>query len=115
VVPRVLAGAIMFPMVVTLASAMGVAAGWGTSLVLLDMSSPTFLRGLRLLFEPWDVQFSLIKSVTFGVAVTGIGCAFGFHTRGGAEGVGRAATRAVVVGSMAILVLDAFWAAVLLN
>ena len=114
VVPRVLAGAIMFPMVITLANAIGVLSGWGTSLVLLDMSSPEFLRGLRLFFVPWDVQFSLIKSVTFGVTVTGVGCAFGFHTRGGAEGVGRAATRSVVVASMIILVLDAFWAAVLL-
>ena len=78
------------------------------------MSSPEFLRGLRLFFEPEDVRFYLIKSVTFGVTVTGVGCAFGFHTRGGAEGVGRAATRAVVVATMIILVLDAFWAAVLL-
>ncbi len=82
---------------------------------LLDMSSAEFLRGLRLLFEPWDVQFSLIKSVSFGITVTGVGCYFGFHTRGGAEGVGRATTRTVVVSSMVILVLDAFWAATLLN
>jgi phospholipid/cholesterol/gamma-HCH transport system permease protein len=115
VVPRVLSGAIMFPMVVTLASAIGVVAGWGTSLVLLDMSTPEFLRGLRLFFEPWDVQFALIKSVTFGITVTGVGCSFGFHTHGGAEGVGRATTRSVVIASMIILVLDAFWAATLLQ
>jgi phospholipid/cholesterol/gamma-HCH transport system permease protein len=115
VVPRVLAGAIMFPMVVTLASAMGVAAGWATSLSLLDMSSPQFLRGLRLFFEPWDIQFAMIKSITFGITVTGVGCAFGYHTQGGAEGVGRATMRAVVVASMIILVLDAFWAATLLD
>jgi phospholipid/cholesterol/gamma-HCH transport system permease protein len=44
-----------------------------------------------------------------------VGCSFGFHTRGGAEGVGRATTQSVVIGSMIILVLDAFWAAVLLK
>lgn len=114
VVPRVLAGAIMFPMVVVLANAVGVLAGWGTSMWLLDMSSAVFLKGLRLFFDPWDIQFSMIKSITFGVTVTGVGCFFGFHTRGGAEGVGRATTSAVVVASMIILVLDAFWAAVLL-
>jgi phospholipid/cholesterol/gamma-HCH transport system permease protein len=114
VVPRVLAGAIMFPVVVILANAVGIAAGWATSLVLLDMSSPAFMRGLRLFFEPFDVQFSMIKSVTFGLTVTAVGSSFGFHTRGGAEGVGRAATGAVVISSMIILVLDAFWAAVLL-
>ncbi len=114
VVPRVLAGAIMFPMVVTLASLVGVFAGWGTSMALLDMSSAEFQRGLRLFFEPWDVQFALIKSVTFGITVTGVGCSFGYHTRGGAQGVGQATTRSVVIASMIILVLDAFWAAVLL-
>lgn len=114
VVPRVIAGAIMFPVVVVLADALGVLAGWGTSLYLLDMSSPEFLKGLRLFFQPFDVWFSVIKSVTFGLTVTSVGCFFGFHTTGGAQGVGKSTTQAVVVSSMIILVLDAFWAAVLL-
>ncbi|MGB1779505.1 MAG: MlaE family ABC transporter permease [Longimicrobiales bacterium] len=115
VTPRVLAGAIMFPMVVILSIAIGIAAGWGTSMALLDLSSAEFIKGLRLFFEPWDVQFAAIKSITFGMTVTSVGCSFGFHTRGGAEGVGQATTRAVVISSMIILVLDAFWAAVLLS
>ncbi len=114
VVPRVLAGAIMFPAVVVLANAIGVLAGWGTAGALLDVTSPEFLKGVRLFFRPWDVGFSMVKAITFGITVTAVGCAFGFHTRGGAEGVGRATTRTVVVSSMIILVLDAFWAAVLL-
>jgi phospholipid/cholesterol/gamma-HCH transport system permease protein len=114
IVPRVLAGALMFPVVVILANAVGILAGWGTSLWLLDMSSQEFQKGLRIFFQPWDVWFSMIKSVSFGITVTGVGCSFGFHTRGGAEGVGRAATQAVVIATMIILALDAFWAAVLL-
>ena len=124
VVPRVIAGAIMFPMVVILADALGIVAGWVTSLYLLDMSSPEFLKGLRLFFRPFDVTFSVIKAVSFGIVVTSVGCFgivvtsvgcfFGFHTTGGAEGVGRSTTQAVVVSSMIILVLDAFWAATLL-
>jgi len=114
VVPRLIAGVIMFPMVVLLADAMGVLAGWATSLYLLDMSSPEFLKGLRLFFRSWDVWFSAIKAASFGLTVTGVGCFFGFATTGGAEGVGRATTRTVVASSMIILVLDAFWAAVLL-
>jgi phospholipid/cholesterol/gamma-HCH transport system permease protein len=115
VVPRVLAGALMFPVVVMLANAIGIVAGWATSLALLDMSSPEFIKGLKLFFLPFDVRFSIIKSITFGITVTAVGCHFGFHTAGGAEGVGRATTRTVVVASMIILVLDAFWAAVLLE
>jgi phospholipid/cholesterol/gamma-HCH transport system permease protein len=112
--PRILAGVLMFPVVVAFADAIGVVGGWITALNLLDMSTPQFVRGLRLFFEPFDIQYSLIKAASFGLAVTSIGCFYGFSTTGGAEAVGRSTTQAVVVSSMMILVLDAFWAATLL-
>ncbi len=114
VVPRVLAGVLMFPVVIVLASGVGIVTGWAASLWLLDMSSAEFVRGLRLFFLPFDVQFAVIKSLSFGLIVTGVGSFYGFHAKGGAGGVGVAATRAVVVSSMLILVLDAFWAVVML-
>jgi phospholipid/cholesterol/gamma-HCH transport system permease protein len=114
VVPRVLAGVLMFPVVIVLASAMGILTGWAASLTLLDMSSAEFVRGLRLFFQPFDIQFAVIKSLSFGLIVTSVGSLYGFHAKGGAGGVGVATTRAVVVSSMLILVLDAFWAVVLL-
>jgi phospholipid/cholesterol/gamma-HCH transport system permease protein len=114
VVPRVLAGIIMFPIVTFLAVAVGIGAGWITAMSLLDMSSAEFFRGLTLFFVPFDVQFGAIKAVSFGFIVTSIGCFYGFTTSGGAEGVGRATTRTVVASSMMILVLDAFWAVTLL-
>ena len=114
VLPRVLAGIIMFPVVTALAIAVGIGSGWLTALQLLDMSTPEFVRGLTLFFEPFDVTFAFIKATSFGFVVTTIGCLFGFHTRGGAEGVGTSTTQAVVVSSMTILVLDAFWAVTLL-
>jgi phospholipid/cholesterol/gamma-HCH transport system permease protein len=114
VVPRVLAGVFMFPVVIVLASAIGILTGWSASLTLLDMSSAEFVRGLRLFFQPFDIQFSVIKSLSFGLIVTSVGSYHGFHAKGGAGGVGVATTRAVVVSSMLILVLDAFWAVVLL-
>jgi phospholipid/cholesterol/gamma-HCH transport system permease protein len=114
VLPRVLAGVIMFPLVTALAITVGIASGWLTSLQLLDMTTAEFVRGLTLFFLPFDVSFAFIKATSFGFVVTSIGCFFGFNTKGGAEGVGRSTTRAVVVSSMVILVLDAFWAVVLL-
>jgi phospholipid/cholesterol/gamma-HCH transport system permease protein len=114
VVPRVIAGTLMFPVVVVFANAIGIAAGWITAMELLDMSSPEFVRGLRLFFESYDVTYSMIKSASFGLVVTALGCFFGFTTSGGAAAVGRSTTQAVVVSSMLILVLDAFWAATLL-
>jgi phospholipid/cholesterol/gamma-HCH transport system permease protein len=112
VVPRVLAGIVMFPVVVGAAMLVGVGAGWVASIVLLDLSSAQFVKGLRLFFDPFDVRYGLVKSASFGLAVTLIGCMSGLATRGGAQGVGRAATRAVVYGAVMILVLDAFWAIV---
>src|SRR5215211_6850755 len=105
-VPRILAGILMFPIVVAFADAVGVVGGWITALNLLDMSTPQFVRGLRLFFDPFDVRYSLIKAASFGLAVTSIGSFFGFSTSGGAEAVGRSTTQAVVVSSMMILVLD---------
>ncbi|MDX1675982.1 MAG: ABC transporter permease [Longimicrobiales bacterium] len=114
VVPRIIAGVLMFPVVVAFADAMGILAGWITAINLLDLSTPEFIRGLRMYFFTFDVTYSLIKAASFGFAVTSIGCFFGFTTRGGAEAVGRATTQAVVLASMLILVLDAFWAVTLL-
>lgn len=115
VVPRVLAGTIMFPVIVIFSNAVGIIAGWITAINLLDMSSQEFARGLRLYYEPFDLAYSLIKTTSFGFLITLVGCYQGFTTEGGAEGVGSATTRAVVISSMLVLVFDAIWAVILLR
>jgi phospholipid/cholesterol/gamma-HCH transport system permease protein len=112
VVPRVLAGLVMFPIVVAAAMMTGLAAGWAASVALLDVSSSEFIKGARLFFDDFDVRYGLVKASSFGVAVTLIGCRQGLGARGGAQGVGAAATAAVVYSAVAILILDAFWAIV---
>jgi phospholipid/cholesterol/gamma-HCH transport system permease protein len=114
VVPRILAGILMFPIIVAFANTLGIFSGMITAVNMLDMSVQQFIRGLRLFFQPFDVTYSSIKTMSFGFVVTLIGCYQGFNTQGGAEGVGIATTRAVVIASVLILVLDAFWAVVLL-
>jgi phospholipid/cholesterol/gamma-HCH transport system permease protein len=115
VVPRVVASAIMFPIVVGVAMLVGLCSGWLASLVLLDISTPQFLKGVRIFFTSFDVRYGLVKSASFGAAVALIGCRAGLTTMGGAQGVGRSATRAVVISAVMILVLDAFWALVWLT
>jgi phospholipid/cholesterol/gamma-HCH transport system permease protein len=112
VLPRVLAGVLMFPLVVGAAMVAGVASGWIASVTLLEISTPDYLKGLRLFFNTFDIRYGLVKSASFGAAVTLIGAFRGLHTRGGAEGVGRGATSAVVYSAVLILVLDAFWAVI---
>jgi phospholipid/cholesterol/gamma-HCH transport system permease protein len=90
----------------------GVGAGWMASVLLLDLSSQEFVKGVRLFFDGFDVRYGLVKSASFGFVVTLLGCADGMAARGGAQGVGHAATQAVVHGAVMILVLDAFWAMV---
>src|SRR5689334_3694817 len=103
VVPRVIAGVAMFPVVVAAAMLVGIGAGWIASVGLLGISSPEFIKGVRLFFQPFDVSYGLVKSASFGLAVTLIGCRQGMQTRGGAVGVGRAATSAVVYSAVMIL------------
>ncbi len=112
VVPRVIAGTVMFPVVVGVAMFVGLGAGWAASLALLDLSTPEFLKGVRLFFDAFDVRYGLVKAASFGFAVTLFASATGLRTRGGAQGVGAAATSAVVQSAVMILMLDAFWAMV---
>jgi phospholipid/cholesterol/gamma-HCH transport system permease protein len=114
VVPRVIGATLMFPAVVALATAVGIVAGWITAVNLLDLSTPEFVQGLRLFYQFKDIWFGLVKAMSFGLAIAAIGCMRGLNTSGGAEGVGRETTRAVVLSAETILVLDAFWAIVLL-
>ena len=110
VLPRVIAGTVMFPIIVAASMIVGVGAGWMASVALLHLSTPEFAKGVRLFFQTFDVQYGLAKSASFGFAVTLIGSIRGLRTQGGAVGVGRAATSAVVYSAILILVLDAFWA-----
>ncbi len=114
VVPRVLAATLMFPVIVTLAIAVGLVSGWLTSITLLELSTQDFIKGLRQFYEFKDIWFGLVKSTSFGAAIAFLGCMKGLTARGGAEGVGLATTQAVVAGAAMILVLDAFWAVLLL-
>ena len=114
VFPRVLAGTVMFPVIIAFAIATGIVTGWLTSLVLLDLSTIDFLKGLKLFYRFKDTWFGLLKSASFGTTITLVGCIVGLDTQGGAEGVGKSTTRAVVYSAVLLLLLDAFWAVVLL-
>jgi phospholipid/cholesterol/gamma-HCH transport system permease protein len=107
VVPRVLAGLIVFPLLVIMADAMGIFAGWGVALLAVDgMTSADIVYGMRFYFRPWAFVFSVIKGGVFGVAITFIACFVGMSGEGGAEGVGRTTTTAVVATTLALMVLD---------
>ncbi len=114
VVPRVLAASMMFPVIVAMASALGIITGWLTAVNLLDLSSFDFFKGIKMFYNFKDVWYGLVKSISFGFFIALIGCMQGLSVHGGAEGVGRATTQAVVQSAAMILVLDAAWAVAVL-
>jgi len=114
IVPRVLAGLVMFPVLVIIADFFGIFGGLIACLSTLDINSYQFVKGLKSWFNPWDAIFGLIKAVHFGFAITSIACYFGFYTTGGAQGVGKSTMNTVVASCVTIVILDYFLAEILL-
>ena len=115
ILPRILAAAVMFPILVIVADFFGIIGGLFAAINSMDVSYLEFIRGLRNWFRPWDAWFGLIKGLFFGVAITSIACYQGYYTTGGATGVGRATTSTVVISCVAIVFLDYILAALLLR
>ena len=114
IVPRVLAGLVMFPVLVIIADFSGIFGGLVACLSTLDINSYQFVKGLKSWFNPWDAIFGLIKAVHFGFAITSIACYFGFYTTGGAQGVGKSTMNTVVASCVTIVILDYLLAEILL-
>jgi len=115
IIPRVVAGTFMLPVLVVVADYVGIATGYYASQTSLGMTRADFVRGATFFFRAFDAWYSLIKSVAFGLAVTVVPCYLGLSTKQGAEGVGRSTTAAVVSASVLILFLDAILTRLLLK
>jgi len=107
VVPRVLAGIVLMPLLCTFALVLGLASSMIVSQVSFGISMPFFLSTALDSIELSDFLSGFCKTPFFGYLVCLVGCQFGMTTRGGTEGVGRATTSAVVTAAMMVLVADA--------
>ena len=112
-VPRFMAGLIMLPVVTIFSDFLAIIGAYAVAYFSLNVSTNVFMEGLRLFFHLRDVFGGLVKSLFFGAVIATMGCYFGFSAEGGAEGVGRATTRAVVGSCLLILVLDYLLASLL--
>ena len=112
-VPRVVAGIVVVPMLVVMADATGMGGGYVVAVNVLGANPVVYMENSFQFLDLKDLWSGLIKAAVFGGLLTLVGCQQGFDTRGGAEGVGRSTTRAVVVGSLAILISDFFLTKVL--
>ena len=107
VAPRIIAGLIALPLLVAYANAIGILAGALTAQATLGLGIESFLYGVRLYWHTYDLYYSVGKGAVFGLIIPLIAAHMGLLTHGGAEGVGRSTTTAVVYMIMAVLVLDA--------
>ncbi|RKZ26873.1 ABC transporter permease [bacterium] len=106
VVPRVFTGMIVTPLLTILAEFVGVIGGYFVSRFFFQISTALYFRGVRLHYLPHELFGGLLKSLVFGLVISFMGCFHGLRTEGGAEGVGRSTTRAVVSSSILLLLAD---------
>ena len=112
VFPRVIALLLVLPLLTILADVAGIAGGLLVALLRLDLTFAAYFLETRNAVHAWDVFSGILKTVFFGASIALIACERGLGTRGGAEGVGRATTSAVVTSLFAIVVLDAIFTVV---
>jgi len=106
VASRLIAGVVMFPFLVLIADIIGVFGGYLVAVYKLDFNAANYIQNTWDFLEAHDVISGLVKAAVFGFIVTLMGCYHGYHSKGGAQGVGAATTNAVVTASILILCFD---------
>ncbi len=113
--PRIIAGTIATPLLVGIANVVGIFSGMLAAQLSLGLGYQSFLYGARMYWHNWDLFYSIAKAIVFGFIIPLIAVHMGFRTLGGAEGVGRSTTAAVVFMIISLLVLDATFPSLFLN
>jgi phospholipid/cholesterol/gamma-HCH transport system permease protein len=111
--PRILAAALMVPALTMVFNAIGVAGCWYVAVKQLGVNPGGFQSRIEWFVDPDDILGGLAKGAIFGLILAAVGCYKGFTTAGGAEGVGRATTSAVVISGVLILTSDYFMTLIL--
>jgi phospholipid/cholesterol/gamma-HCH transport system permease protein len=106
VAPRVLAATLTLPILVLIADIIGVMGGYLVAVNSLGFNGATYLRNTFDFLEPQDVGLGLVKAAVFGFIIAAMGAYQGYHSNGGALGVGRATTNAVVGAIVLILAVN---------
>lgn len=108
VAPRLLAATLTLPALVLVADIIGVMGGYLIATHKLGFNAGSYMKNTIDFLETIDVVSGLVKAAVFGFVIALMGCYHGFHSKGGAQGVGKATTDAVVSASILILVTNYF-------
>lgn len=112
VVPRLLAGLIITPLLNAVSSAVGLLGGFLVAIPIKGMNLGTFMENLYMMVSVEDITIGLIKTSVFGLTITTIACYYGYNVTGGAEGVGRATNKTVVYSAVLVLLLNYFFSSI---
>jgi phospholipid/cholesterol/gamma-HCH transport system permease protein len=112
-VPRVLAGLVMVPLLVMIFDLLGLSGGYFIAVTVKGLSAGTFITRTQQWLDPEDIAEGLIKGAVFGLFVALVACYKGYNASGGAKGVGQATTEAMVASALGIFILDYFVAVIL--
>ncbi|MEL6814805.1 MAG: MlaE family lipid ABC transporter permease subunit [Cyanobacteria bacterium J06598_3] len=108
VIPRVIACALMLPILSVLAFLTGMIGGWLVAIYIYGIPSTVFINSAQNFLTLWDLASAPIKAVIFGILIAVIGSSWGLTTTGGAKGVGQSTTTAVVTSLLAIFIANFF-------
>ncbi len=115
VMPRFVAGIIMLPILTLLSDFIAMTGALIVAVSFAGMTSEMFINGFKQMFLFSDLTSGLIKAAGFGAIISMMGCYHGFHTEGGAQGVGLSTTQSVVASAVLILISDYVMATVLFS
>ena len=115
ILPRLIAGMLVAPILTLTFFIVGMGGAYLVAVINLGVDEGQFVANIKDIVELMDVVQGLIKSAVFGFVVALIGCYQGYNATGGGRGVGIGTTRAVVIGSVSVLILDYFLTQILLE
>ncbi|HEY2906962.1 MAG TPA: ABC transporter permease [Vicinamibacterales bacterium] len=115
VVPRMIAGILMAPVLTVISDFVGIVGGWMVARFQLQVASSIYWSSITKALYMQDVWMGLIKPFVLGFMIVTIACHVGLRTSGGTQGVGKATTVAVVAGSVAVIAVDFFVTQILIN
>ncbi len=115
VLPKVIASVFFYPFIVLLAMFLGIFGGWTAGFATGLFTSDQYITGVRLDFDPYLIQYAVLKTMVFAFVIATIPSFYGFYVKGGSLEVGKASTQAVVWTSIVIIVLNYFLTQMLLS
>lgn len=113
--PKVIATLLINPILVVFSMFLGIFGGWLVSVLTTAVSTETYLFGVQSFFLPFEIYYALIKSVVFAFIIATISGFYGYYSEGGALGVGKASTKAVVHSSIVIILFNLILTQILLT